>query len=94
MGCVLSSKSGTVRLEDFLDNIIELREFDVPYHNRFCIDTGDSRLAVVPRLHSLTYTGRHPDCIPETRRVCFIWIKTDQQTIPADTFSSSTSCNV
>eukprot|EP00240_Pyramimonas_obovata_P014674 CAMPEP_0118948362 /NCGR_PEP_ID=MMETSP1169-20130426/47673_1 /TAXON_ID=36882 /ORGANISM="Pyramimonas obovata, Strain CCMP722" /LENGTH=199 /DNA_ID=CAMNT_0006894765 /DNA_START=1 /DNA_END=596 /DNA_ORIENTATION=+ len=33
-------RAGTAhRLEDFLDNIVEVREYDVPYHVRFCIDT-------------------------------------------------------
>jgi hypothetical protein len=31
---------GTVRLEDYLDHIVELREYDVPYLTRYCIDTG------------------------------------------------------
>lgn len=29
------------RLQDFLDCIIDLREYDVPYHVRFAIDNGN-----------------------------------------------------
>jgi hypothetical protein len=28
------------KLSDFADNIIDIREYDVPYHHRFAIDTG------------------------------------------------------
>ncbi|KAK3267055.1 DNA polymerase epsilon catalytic subunit A [Cymbomonas tetramitiformis] len=34
------SERGTVRLEDYLDSIVDIREYDVPYHVRFEIDTG------------------------------------------------------
>lgn len=30
------------RLQDFLDSIVDLREYDVPYHVRFAIDNGDT----------------------------------------------------
>lgn len=32
------------KLSDFADNIIDIREYDVPYHHRFAIDTGVLRV--------------------------------------------------
>lgn len=28
------------RLAEYVDNIVDIREYDVPYHHRFAIDTG------------------------------------------------------
>ena len=28
------------KMGDILDNLIDIREYDVPYHCRVCIDTG------------------------------------------------------
>lgn len=34
--------NGTTRLADFMEHILEMREYDVPYHVRFAIDNGES----------------------------------------------------
>lgn len=34
-----ASKAGKERLQDALDSIVDIREYDVPYHVRFAIDT-------------------------------------------------------
>lgn len=33
--------NGTTRLADFMEHILEMREYDVPYHVRFAIDKGE-----------------------------------------------------
>ena len=30
------------RIQDFVEHMVDLREFDVPYHVRFAIDNGES----------------------------------------------------
>lgn len=34
-----ATKAGKERLQDALDSIVDIREYDVPYHVRFAIDT-------------------------------------------------------
>jgi DNA polymerase elongation subunit (family B) len=37
---VRSTKQATGKIQDYVDFILEMREYDVPYHVRFAIDNG------------------------------------------------------
>lgn len=37
---VCSTKQATGKIQDYVDFILEMREYDVPYHVRFAIDNG------------------------------------------------------
>lgn len=60
------------RPQDYFDCIVDLREYDVPYHVRFAIDNGELLLSIFSTLPLLLYLATCSLAIFCTRHVLFL----------------------